>query len=224
MVNYINVKKVVVNSKSIASRMRLSEQEDIDKINEMCEQAVKIAKPKAIYKVCFISHREETSTTIDDISFDSTLMSRNFKDINRVFPFIATCGREIYNWANTITDVFERYWADYIMESILRNAIRDLYDEIREKHGVSKISSMNPGSLSGWPINQQQTLFSLLEQPDKKVGVELTETFLMIPQKSVSGILFPSGSDYVNCRLCDREICENRRAEYDEKVKKQLQG
>jgi len=47
------------------------------------------------------------------------------------------------------------------------------------------------------------------------VGIELTESLLMVPQKSVSGVRFANAHDYVNCRLCPRENCPNRRAPRD---------
>lgn len=222
MTREIKVTNININRESIVKRMRVSDQEDIDRINEMCEQAVAIAVPKAMFTVGYINDSNDEQVTIDEITFNSKLMSKNFSKLHRVFPFIATCGKEVYDWANTIDDVFERYWADYIMEAILRTPIKELYDAIKKEFGLDKLSSMNPGSLEGWPIDQQGKLFSLFKKGEQPIGVTLTETFLMIPQKSVSGILFPSDSNYVNCQLCDRENCQSRRAPFDIKLKMKL--
>ena len=46
-------------------------------------------------------------------------------------------------------------------------------------------------------------------------GVELTESFLMRPRKSISGIRFVSNEEFVNCKLCNRENCQGRRADFD---------
>jgi len=62
---------------------------------------------------------------------------------------------------------------------------------------------------------QQRELFTLLGDTRGPVGVELTETCLMVPVKSVSGIFFPSETHYENCQLCPRETCPGRRAPYD---------
>jgi len=51
-----------------------------------------------------------------------------------------------------------------------------------------------------------------------KTGVELTDSQLMKPNKSVSGFLFPSESDYENCQLCPRENCPNRSADFEEEL------
>ena len=75
---------------------------------------------------------------------------------------------------------------------------------------------MSPGSLEDWPIQEQLPLFALLGEAPAAIGVRLTESLLMLPGKSVSGIFFPSASTFFSCRLCPRERCEGRKARYDE--------
>jgi predicted transcriptional regulator len=74
---------------------------------------------------------------------------------------------------------------------------------------------MNPGSLTDWPLREQRALFSLLGDVQATVGVELTNSLLMVPTKSVSGIFFPAEESFASCQLCPREACPNRRAPYD---------
>ena len=45
---------------------------------------------------------------------------------------------------------------------------------------------MNPGSLADWPMREQRPLFGLLGDTDAAIGVELMESYLMRPTKSVS--------------------------------------
>ena len=67
-----------------------------------------------------------------------------------------------------------------------------------------------------WPIEQMQGLFRLLGGADQ-IGVTITESSLMIPNKSISGILFASAtSDYESCAYCERENCPNRRVPFRE--------
>ena len=53
---------------------------------------------------------------------------------------------------------------------------------------------MSPGASEKyvWPIEQQKELFSLFEYVEKLIGVKLTDSYLMIPNKSVSGFLSSS--------------------------------
>ena len=76
---------------------------------------------------------------------------------------------------------------------------------------------MNPGSgdVDIWPIEQQRELFSLFGDVKALIGVTLTDSFLMIPNKTVSGVFYPTEVDFVTCQLCHRERCPNRRAPFD---------
>jgi hypothetical protein len=75
---------------------------------------------------------------------------------------------------------------------------------------------MSPGSLEDWPITEQPKLFSLFGNTERVIGVRLTDSLLMVPRKSISGILFPSEENFISCRLCPREVCPSRKAPYDE--------
>jgi hypothetical protein len=78
-----------------------------------------------------------------------------------------------------------------------------------------KLSRMSPGSLADWPIQEQRPLFKILGNTEKMIGVHLTESLLMVPTKSVSGIRFPTEESFESCQLCPREECPNRRAPYE---------
>ena len=49
----------------------------------------------------------------------------------------------------------------------------------------------------------------------KSISVTLTESSLMRPLKSVSGILFPCDEAFVSCSRCARDKCAGRRAPYE---------
>ncbi|MBL7126991.1 MAG: hypothetical protein ISS58_07330 [Dehalococcoidales bacterium] len=76
---------------------------------------------------------------------------------------------------------------------------------------------MAPGSGAAdvWPITQQKELFSIFGNVEDLIGVRLTDKYLMIPIKSVSGIFFQTKTTFITCQLCPREACIGRRAEYD---------
>ncbi len=87
---------------------------------------------------------------------------------------------------------------------------------------------MAPGAGAGddWPITQQKELFSLFggrEKVEELIGVRLTDSFLMVPIKSVSGIFFPTEIRFESCQICPREQCIGRRAAYDPEVVKKYQ-
>lgn len=181
-------------------------------IARLCEEAREIARPKFVFNVAFIEERGADFVVIDGVRFKSRIMSVNLAEVNRVFPIIATCGREIDDWSKNITDMLERYWADQIKEKALRSAVKQGLLDIEKKYQPGKTAYMSPGSLDDWPLTEQAGLFALLGNAPAAIGVELTDSFVMNPPKTVSRLTFTTQTDYQNCRLCPRRNCPNRRA------------
>lgn len=183
-------------------------------IAQLCKEAREIARPKFVYNVAFIEERGEDFVVIDGVRFKSRVMSVNLAEVNRVFPIIATCGREIDEWSKGIQDMLQRYWVDQIKEKALRSAQKKGIEEINQRYDLGKTAFMSPGSLKDWPLEEQAGLFALLGKAASAIGVELTDSFLMLPTKTVSRIMFATEADYQNCRLCPRKNCPNRKAPY----------
>ncbi len=184
-------------------------------LKRIAAQAQAIARPKAMYKVAFIESRGDGWVVIDGVKLTSRVLQVNLEGVQRVFPYLATCGTELEDWANGIGDLLQRYWGETINEMALRAAMRVLNDHVEERYRPGKTSSMSPGSLEDWPIQQQRPLFAILGDPKQAIGVELSDSLLMIPTKSVSGIRFATETSFESCLLCPRERCPSRKAAYD---------
>ena len=79
---------------------------------------------------------------------------------------------------------------------------------------------MSPGSgdVQIWSIEDQRPLFAILGDVKSAIGVTLTESLLMQPNKSLSGIRYPSEIDFRTCKLCHKENCPTRQMPLDEKL------
>ena len=183
---------------------------------DLTAHALAIARPKAIYKVAFIEDKEDDRVVIDGISFTSRILRVNLENAHRVFPYIATCGAELHEWARSLPDLLVQFWAEKIEEIALGQAIRYLNAYIDRTYQPGATAVMNPGSLTDWPLKEQQHLFALLDNRSTEIGVHLSDSFLMTPTKSVSGIRFPTEYDFQSCQLCPRPNCPGRRAPYDQ--------
>ena len=185
---------------------------------ELLEGSLSAARPKAMYKVCYIDERSEDGVDLEGIHFTSEVLSQNLREVERVFPYIVTCGVELDTVAISQNDVLAGYMLDGFKEMALRQAIHYLRSHLAETYGLDpqRMSTMNPGSGNRevWPIGQQRQLFQLLGDVESSVGVRLTESFLMTPNKTVSGILFPTDVPFISCQLCTRSNCPRRRTEY----------
>lgn len=180
------------------------------------ERVKPLARPKAALGSASVDSVDESGrVVVAGIEFRSRLLAKNLAEVKTAWPYLATCGREMYDYAMAMPDPFERYWVEEIMQAALAEVRAAMLDLLASEVYGGKTAAMGPGSLEDWPISQQMPLFRLLGGAASRCGVELTETLLMLPNKSVSGILFPNAHGYVNCRLCPRENCPNRKAAYD---------
>ena len=185
-------------------------------VEGLLAQALPLIKPKALYTVSYIRERTDSTVALEKVTFTSRVLSANLQEVERVFPYIATCGNELEELACSQEDFLTPFWIDTLKEMALKTAREYLLERIRERFRVEQPSSMNPGSGNAgvWPIRQQRELFSLFGRAEESIGVALTPSFLMTPNKTVSGIFFPATVHFESCQLCTRQDCPRRRAAY----------
>jgi hypothetical protein len=184
-------------------------------LERLLNDARLLARPRALYRIAYIIERGEDWVDIEGRRFDSRVLRVNLEGTHRVFASLATCGLEMQEWADGIDDLLLRFWAETIKESALYCAVRALETDIDQRYQPGKTSYMSPGSLKDWPIEQQRVLFDLFETRQAVIGVRLTDSMLMVPTKTVSGMRFPTETSFASCQLCPRENCPNRRAPYE---------
>lgn len=206
------------NPKEVLRQLHLGT-EHLENVQELIETAHSLMRPRVIYKVSYVTHRNENTVDIDGVRFTSRILRVNLDGIERVFPYVMTIGRELENTATSLGNIVKQFYLETIGDIALDHVGEYFEDHLKRKYGLEKISEMNPGSLEDWPITQQKNLFSLLGNVEDLAGVKLTESLLMIPRKSVSGIYFPTEVTFYSCQLCPRKNCEHRQAPYDENLK-----
>ena len=187
---------------------------------ELVSVVQEIGKPKALYKISFIDNKDSDSVTIDDVTFTSLALRKNLDSVNRVFPYIATCGIEVDEIVIENDDLEKKVWLYYIKLNLLQTSIQYLIEQIKQRHKVSDLSTMNPGSgdASVWPIEQLKDFFSMFTDVESLIGVRLTESLVMVPEMSVTGILFASETSFQSCQLCHRANCPIRRAPFSKEL------
>ena len=190
--------------------------EDAAQVKQMVREAETIGRPKVIYQVSFVDDKRERQVVIDGVTFNSRILRVNLDSVHRVFPYIATCGMELQAWSDQFDDMLVGFWADMIKAMALTAATSALHQHLQNHYMPGPTATMNPGSLSDWPISEQKPFFQLFGDAAASIGVTLSNSFLMTPNKSVTGVQFSTESAYVNCQLCPREDCPGRRAPYDE--------
>jgi len=204
----------------VLEKLRIEEPADIELVTSLFNKAKEIARPKVLYKESFVEDISGNNVRIDDVVFQSNVVASNLKDVHRVFAYVCTCGTEVDDWTQGEKDYVVSLWLDIIKEMFLHEASIYFKDYIKKSYRLENISAINPGSgnVNNWEISQQQQLFELIGDVTEEIGVELTETFLMHPIKSTSGLIYPSESEFINCALCTRENCIGRKVEFDSEL------
>jgi len=182
---------------------------------DLVDRSLQVARPKALAVEAYVDSRSDAGVTIDGHVFTSHVLRRNLDRVERVFPFVATCGVELDAVKVDQSDLMASYCMDTIRMLALNAARRQMEHHLKETYSTGQLSRMAPGSLEDWPLQEQRPLFALLGDVEAKIGVKLTDRMLMLPIKSVSGIFFPTEVRFESCQLCQRANCPGRRAPYD---------
>lgn len=181
-------------------------------LEELVTLAQGLIHPRGCYHVAFVEARGERSVELSGIVFHSRILSGNLGGVDKVFPYIVTVGPDLERTAAAQGDLVKQYYLEEIANIALEQAAVWLAGYLESRYGVTGLAGISPGSLEDWPITEQDKLFSIFGDPERLVGVRLTESMLMVPRKSISGIFFPSEEGFVACQLCGRERCSARKA------------
>lgn len=185
--------------------------------DDMVQRAQDSGRPKAVYRPARVTDQVEEGVTIEGVRFDSPLLYRQLAGIHRVFPYVVTCGRELDALDNLSRTPLERYYWGEICTAIMRGAHKLMRTHLLHRFQIPATSYLSPGSGAAWlwPVDQQGKLFSLLGDAPASIGVTLTDSDLMIPSRSISGLHYPSEKAFRTCRACRLENCPDRLAPFD---------
>ena len=211
---------VQLDSEDILKKLHLDKKKGMtNNIHELVELAKSIINPRAIYGIAYISDKGKDTVSVGDTTFTSPVLRKFATSIGRLFPYIITIGKELEDRSKSMK-LLHQYCLEEIGNIALRTARKYLEDYLKREYKITHISSMSPGRLTDWPITEQKLLFSLFGDVEGLLGVTLSDSMLMIPRKSVSGVYFPTEFHFESCQLCPRERCEGRKAPYEDKLAK----
>ena len=156
----------------------------------------------------------------DSIILESKVISSLSKRCQKLAVFILTIGSHLEEMVDYLSDnglVLQATVLDAIGSGAAEQMAGLIEDRIRNvavMHDQRISRRFSPGYCD-WNVSQQEMLFKILN--DDTAGVRLTDECLMIPEKSVSGIIGIGDveshvEDYNPCITCIKEECPGRRA------------
>ncbi len=188
-------------------------------VNEYIENACDIIEPACSYIIRDVDWVQGSVVSIQDsvIFFESKIIAGLLEQCEKAASFIVTIGGRLEEMVSQLARdrlVLRARVLDAIgsvaVESVADYA-QDMVSKVASTKGLYISRRFSPGYCD-WDISQQSVLFRVMNGDN--AGVHLTEQCLMIPQKSVSGIIGIGPSEierYNPCKTCDKRDCIGRR-------------
>lgn len=183
---------------------------------EVSEELMSMGVIRAEYRIFsnITFDREEKSVGVEGVIFAvRPIVFRQIKDADEVALFTCTAGPEIGEMSRRSMkegDLLRGYIYDIIGSEVVENAADRMQENLKAKaasRGKMITNRFSPG-YCGWDVAEQHKLFTFFR--DNFCGITLTDSALMNPVKSVSGII-GIGSDVkyapYQCHVCDDKNC-----------------
>jgi hypothetical protein len=177
-----------------------------------------LARPRAVYEVYETARASDGAVILGGGRFSGKILTRVLEGSDLAAVYAVTLGPELDDESSRLAatgDVLSSVLLDTAGSLALTKAsisfIGRVFAAEAAPRGYVVTSPFGPGQCR-WDLAEQRVLFDLIEP--SRIGISLTDTFLMIPKKSVSGIMGIGKPDEVfttsPCSLCNRKDCPGR--------------
>jgi len=189
---------------------------------EEIERGHHLFEPKGISSPVKIKQISFSSGIVDlingfSLNFSPSIMNL-LKGVSYLVLGVATIGSSL---ENKVFELFSQgeYPQAIALDAVgtvsvrsLSNYMRSLVCREAKEQNLQTTKYFSPGS-ADWDISQQKNIFQMI--PVDKIGVKLTESYMMIPQKSLSWIIgigkITITAKYVHsCKICQATNCQFR--------------
>jgi len=189
-------------------------------IDDYAEHAHYLINPSYTYTIKDVEWARGSIAFIEDsIIFKSRVIARLLENCHQVAVFLVTIGEYLEETAYLLAKdgrMLQATVLDAIGSDAVEKLVDFIQDRIREEasaEGLFTSQRFSPGYCD-WNVGQQRMLFGALK--GNTLGIRLTGDCLMLPQKSISGIIgigpsIDNVEGYNPCRTCKRKDCSGRR-------------
>jgi len=190
----------------------------ISLVNEYIENVHQFIAPSFSYVVRDITLVKGNSVLLEDgVIFQSGVIARLLERAVKVAVFVLTIGiyledtsvRLAHDGLALQAAVLDAIGSDATER--LADSIESQISEVAHNQGLTISRRFSPGYCD-WDVSQQKMVFQTMK--GDCAGVNLTDSHLMLPRKSISGIIGIGNlgvEEYNPCSTCDKEDCVDRR-------------
>lgn len=189
-------------------------------VDECLRIARHLAMPRMIYdKKDVIAGAKEDFTLEGPLPIAGQALSSSVRGSMHAYLFLVTIGSDLEETATMLMENGEPLHG-YLLDRIGSFAVESLAGNFEDGlRGIYKDRDMSvsmrfsPGYCD-WPIEEQLKLEKTLDF--SRAGVRLTESCMMIPKKSISGLVGVGPKDLFaasrsQCDICNRKDCDYKR-------------
>ena len=182
----IDKEKVGIDEKELKRRLSVSGDFDVSVYEKAVRDVLAESTPKACFvKVPVVADGDEISFPF--VSFHSKDLSKNLSGCKEAFIFAVTLGHGVERLLSKVSRLSS---ADFFIYDAAGSALAESVCDVAEdmiKGDLSCKPRFSPG-YGDLPLSVQRDVLSVLNA-EKLLGITLTDTNLMIPQKSITAIL-----------------------------------
>lgn len=180
-----------MNKAEILRYLRTSSKTDDERllslIDECCEEVNKCVRPKTLHRIFDCSVTPDR-LVIGDYIFESERLAQNLSGCKKVCVFGATLGTECDRLLRTysVNNISKSMVLQACLASKIEEVCNTLEDELK-KQGMTLRQRYSPRYFD-LDIKENKKIFDLLELT-KRIGLTLTDTYQMVPTKSVTAFI-----------------------------------
>jgi len=190
----------------------------LELIQDSFRELDQVADARFVYRIFEIVEQNENELTIGNLKIQSKNLAKNLKGCKQVIIFGATLGTGVdllmkrYSVSDMTKAVVLQACAAAVLEEYCDTIQKEIAKELDA--GLYLRPRFSPG-YGDFSILHQKELLQMLEAP-KKIGLTLTEGYMLTPTKSVTALLGISKDakecDIKGCEACTKEDCIYRRS------------
>ena len=190
-------------------------------VEKYITECLRISSPEGAFVLAeALESSSKEEIAIPGPVFDSgKIIHKMLRHSEKYAFFVVTAGPEPEELARSLIaegNYLEAYIVDLLASALVDSAADQIQEQVRNMAKGSSLRITNrysPGYCS-WNVEEQQKLFSLF--PEGCCGISLSESSLMNPVKSISGIIGIGSEvkyqDYT-CEICSMLNCQFRKVD-----------
>jgi hypothetical protein len=188
-------------------------------VKEYADNICHLIEPSYSYVIRDVKSVRGSRVFIEgSVVFRSNVIAELLEPCPRVAVFVLTVGGRLGEMVRKLSKdglmvqaaVLDAIGSD--AAETLARVVQDIVAQEAAAEGMGISQRFSPGYCD-WRVSQQKMVFRAMG--GKTAGVRLTDGCLMVPQKSVSGIIGIGPADKVEsynpCLICDKLDCKGRR-------------